>query len=46
MTTSATDKQNRFADNFGYPKGRAATKVIMLSTPVQQSFTGIAKLPV
>jgi len=46
MTTSPTDKQNRFADNFGYPKGRAATKVIGYMTAYVQEFIGRAPFAV
>ena len=40
MTTSETDTQNRFAEAFGYPKGRAATKVIGHMTTYVQEFIG------
>ena len=40
MTTSETEKQNRFAEAFGYPKGRAATKVKGHMTSYVQEFIG------
>ena len=36
MTTSETVKSNRFADTFGYPTGRPATKVVNYMTPFVQ----------
>ena len=38
MTTSETAQRNRFSDNFGYPAGRAATKVKDYMTPYVQEF--------
>lgn len=38
MTTSETAQRNRFSDNFGYPTGRAATKVKDYMTPYVQEF--------
>jgi len=38
MTTSETVATNRFADTFGYPTGRAATKVKGYMTPYIQEF--------
>ena len=38
MTTSQTTTTNRFADTFGYPQGRAATKVKDYMTPYVQEF--------
>jgi PPOX class probable FMN-dependent enzyme len=38
MTTSETVTQNRFSDTFGYPAGRAATKVKPEMTPYVQEF--------
>ena len=40
MTTSATEKQDRFAATFGYPKGRAVTKVKGHMTTYVQEFIG------
>ena len=40
MSTSETVNQNRFADAFGYPKGRAVTKVKDYMTPYVQEFIG------
>jgi uncharacterized protein len=38
MTTSETVAPNRFADTFGYPKGRAVTKLQDRMTPFVQEF--------
>ena len=40
MTTTETVKQNRFADSFGYPKGRAVTKLKPHMTAYVQEFIG------
>mgnify|MGYP001426695170 CR=1 FL=1 len=38
MTTNETVQRNRFSDTFGYPTGRAATKVVGHMTPYVQEF--------
>ena len=38
MTINETAARNRFSDTFGYPTGRAATKVIDHMTPYVQEF--------
>ena len=38
MTTTETVAPNRFADMFGYPKGRAVTKLKDAMTPFIQEF--------
>src|SRR5919199_1363462 len=38
MTTPETVAPNRFADMFGYPKGRAVTKLKNYMTPFVQEF--------
>ena len=40
MATTETVKRNRFADSFGYPKGRAVTKVKGHMTDYVQEFIG------
>lgn len=40
MTAPETVKSNRFADAFGYPKGRAVTKLKDYMTPYVQEFIG------
>ena len=43
MTINETAARNRFSDTFGYPTGRAATKVVDHMTPYVQEF--ISKSP-
>ena len=38
MTINETAARNRFSDTFGYPSGRAATKVVDHMTPYVQEF--------
>ena len=38
MATSETAQLNRFSDTFGYPTGRAATKVVDTMSPYVQEF--------
>ncbi len=38
MATNDTAQRNRFSDTFGYPSGRAATKVVGKMTPYVQEF--------
>ena len=38
MTINETAQRNRFSDTFGYPTGRAATKVVAHMTPYVQEF--------
>jgi PPOX class probable FMN-dependent enzyme len=40
MTTTQTGNQNRFAEAFGYPKGRTVTKVKPYMTAYVQEFIG------